>query len=456
MLRQIAIAVGLLISASAACAGEAAQIVFVAGQVQVGGHDAVIRTAVNEGDDIVTGADGYIYMKTVDSGFLILRPNSHARVIAYHIDNQNPANSHVKLELLSGVARSISGLGVKQAKQNFRFNTPVAAIGVRGTDFTVFTDADVSRVTVISGGIVVSGFDAACKPEGGGPCEGATSKELFADKPGQLLQIQKGRPLPQMLHSSGIAPDLSAPPRTDEPVSKASSVGNATLASTDLSLDPQKSVDLPGVGVVQQPVTPTPTPAPTPTPTPTPTPVTPTPTPVATQELLWGRWEPYANQGADSAAIAKLKAGGYLAGADLGPFFITRVNNTQLVMPTSGQASFALQDSEAYITVTGHQPVAATVENAQLSVNFSQGTFATSLTVVAPGQQVGVYGQGSVYSLSGVNGVLGNNTSTGVINSNAQITGYLGGAGASQAGYIFNTNDSTAINATGVTIWSKK
>jgi hypothetical protein len=120
-----------------------------------------------------TGGDGFIYIKTVDNGLFILRPATQARIAAYHVDAKNPANTHVKFELLSGVARSKSGDAVKQARQNFRFNTPVAAIGVRGTDFTVFTDNDTSRVAVISGGVVVSGFSGACRPEGAGPCEGA-------------------------------------------------------------------------------------------------------------------------------------------------------------------------------------------------------------------------------------------------------------------------------------------
>src|SRR6202008_1200156 len=104
--------------------------------------------AVQEGDELVTGADGYIYVKTVDSGFLVLRPNSRARIVTYRIDAANPANSQVKFELLKGVARSITGQGIKQARQNFRFNTPVAAIGVRGTGFVVRTNEQTSFVTV--------------------------------------------------------------------------------------------------------------------------------------------------------------------------------------------------------------------------------------------------------------------------------------------------------------------
>jgi hypothetical protein len=159
-----------------AYAGEAGRIVFVTGEVYADSRRAALNDAVREGQELSTGKDGYVYLKTADDGLLILRPASRARIVAYHVDRQVPSNTHVKLELLSGVARSVSGTAVKQARQNFRFNTPVAAIGVRGTDFTVFTDQESSSVTVLSGAIVVSGFGGACLPTGGGPCEHTASR----------------------------------------------------------------------------------------------------------------------------------------------------------------------------------------------------------------------------------------------------------------------------------------
>ncbi|UMR31013.1 FecR family protein [Massilia sp. MB5] len=240
MLRNYIFATGLLLSgaASLAAAAEAGRVVFVTGQAQLANRAAVLDAAVQEGDELSTGADGYVYIKTVDSGFLILRPNSKARIAAYQIDQAQPANTRVKLELEHGVARAISGQGVKQARQNFRFNTPVAAIGVRGTDFIVFTDQKTSRVAVVSGGVVVSGFDGACRAEGLGPCEGATSRELFAGQAGMLLQIERGQKTPQLLNNPSLSPDQNEKPRSDEPVGK---VVVSSLAPAQVNLDPQKA-----------------------------------------------------------------------------------------------------------------------------------------------------------------------------------------------------------------------
>ncbi|RYE87632.1 MAG: hypothetical protein EOO78_35540, partial [Oxalobacteraceae bacterium] len=210
-----------------AVAAEAGKVIFASGQAQVAGKAGAEGTSVDEGELLSTGADGFLYVKTLDNGLFILRPNTKARIVAYRVDRKNPANTQVKLELISGVARSKSGDAVKQGRQNFRFNTPVAAIGVRGTDFTVYTDQDTSRVAVLTGGVVVSGFAGACRPEGGGPCEGAASRELFAAQRGQLIEVTLGAAAPKMVPTSSISPDQVSPPRSDEPVAR-SDQGNTT------------------------------------------------------------------------------------------------------------------------------------------------------------------------------------------------------------------------------------
>ncbi|MGH8856186.1 MAG: FecR family protein, partial [Telluria sp.] len=224
MLRQL-----LTVSSSAfalafaaqAYAAEAGKVIFAAGSAKVADKAGAEGTPVQEGALLTTGKDGFLYVKTIDNGLFILRPNTKAKIVAYHVDAKNPANTRIKLELISGIARSKSGEAVKLARQNFRFNTPVAAIGVRGTDFTVYTDQETSRVAVLTGGVVMSGFEGGCRPEGGGPCEGAASRELFATQRGQLLQVKRGTTAPQLLQSNGAGPDQVSPPRPDEPVAKA-------------------------------------------------------------------------------------------------------------------------------------------------------------------------------------------------------------------------------------------
>lgn len=438
---------GLILGAAllwgqAALAGEAGRVVFVSGQAHSAGRALVLGDTVQEGDQLQTGADGYLYIKTVDSGFFILRPSTQARVVSYHIDAQNPVNSRVKLELLNGVARTISGQGVKQARQNFRFNTPVAAIGVRGTDFTVYTDQQVSRVVVTSGGVVVSGFGGACGPEGAGPCEGPISRELFANQAGQLLQIQRGQGAPQILRSNGNTPDNAAPPRNDEPAAKATG-GGTKLAAQDVSLEAQKS------DVIANAKLPAPVPIPVPVPVapvPIPEPVVPVIVPKP-PETVWGRWQQIADMPADSESLAKLKSGAYAEPNVLGSFFLSRGKQSEFVLPREGTVGFNLAGSEAYIRSGENTPVAAKIENPQLNIDFGKRTFATSLDVLAPNAKVEVRSQGAVT----LNGALVSDSAL----SNALVQGYLGGSDAREAAYIFHSTGSGGPSAFGATNWSR-
>lgn len=484
MLRQIIINATVALAMAAAgvvSAAEAGKIVFVAGAADIAGKTAALGAAVNEGDLLTTGADGYIYVKTIDDGLFILRPATTARIAVYHVDEQNPAKNSFKLELLSGIARSRSGHAVKLARQNFRFNTPVAAIGVRGTDFTVFTDQNTSRVAVVSGGITVSGFVGACRPEGSGPCEGSASRELSAAQKGQLLQVQRGQSAPQLMQgNSTLAPDVLAPPRPDEPIGKNGSTSTTNIAAGgEPSLDPSKNhnlqtnltasaaiappvQDAPPV-VSTAPATPEQPAAPTtPVTPPVTTPVTPpvvvappvvTPPPpvvvvppVPEQAISWGRWATVLDQ-APTAAVSK-------AGADRIAFnsyfslFRDR-DGTAFVLPSQGSMGFALAQSEAYVNDTSQKLVsAATLENGQLQVDFAKASFNTSFDLLNQGDRFQLSSSGYVTS----GGIFA--TGSGYVpGSNMTVTGVLN---SSNASYLFQSKLDAQRTVYGATAWTKK
>jgi hypothetical protein len=435
MLRKLALAAGLVWSiADIAQAAEAGRVVFVSGQAQVGRHAATQGAPVGEGDELSTGADGYIYMRTVDDGFLILRPNSTARVLAYSIDKNDPSKTQVKLELLQGVARASSGQGVKQARQNFRFNTPVAAIGVRGTDFTVYTDQQTTRVTVLSGGVVMSGFGANCTAAGTGPCEGRDARELFAGHAGLLLQVQRGNNVPQVLQNPALAPDQVEKPRSDEPAAKQAAA--APLAT--VNLDPQRAEQ--SINNVR-PVTGQTPPPPPPVVTPPPVIETPKPDVPVVQEIFWGRWQSIAGLPAQPGRISDPDVETqYYA-----PYAISRLSNSALVLPKEGTAAFKLMDSEAVVTNDLGSRI-ATVDSGRLSMDFANRTFSTSLSVTAGSDHANVNGSGVI-------------TDKGMLyqdmTSETLIRGYVGGPKAEQAGYIFKNYANPGITVSGVTLWAR-
>lgn len=400
MLRHFIVCAGLACALQAASAADAGKVIFAAGTAQVADRAVAEGMTVQEGEMLSTAGDGFIYVKTIDNGLFILRPNTRARIVSYHVDAKNPANTRIKLELLSGVARSKSGDAVKLARQNFRFNTPVAAIGVRGTDFTVFTDNDISRVAVISGGVIVSGFVGACAPEGSGPCEGSTSRELSAAQRGQLLQVQRGQVAPMLMQGGSISPDQVSPPRTDEPLGKLGGAAPA-LVIGEPNLDAKKSETL-SVVLPQRP-TPTPTPTPTPgTPAPPVVELPPTLPPVVVEpaderRIVWGRWQPVMGQAA-KIDLATQKAYTELLAID-GNFALFRTRGQDYVAPQQGSIGFALKDSEAYIyTDIGvfRREAAATLTNGKLNVDFGSRQFTTSLDLVNGEELIKLQAKGAV------------------------------------------------------------
>ncbi|MGI4718332.1 MAG: FecR family protein [Janthinobacterium lividum] len=462
MLRPLLIISALALAAQAHAA-EAGKVIFAAGAAQVADKAGAEGMPVGEGDLLSTGKDGFLYVKTVDNGLFILRPNTRAKIVAYHIDAKNPANTRVKLELISGIARSKSGDAVKLARQNFRFNTPVAAIGVRGTDFTVYTDQETSRVTVLTGGVVVSSFAEGCRPEGGGPCEGAASRELFAAQRGQLLQVRRGQAAPQLMQSNGTGPDQVSPPRADEPVAKTGGPVTPTLdgrkneslekLATKIQQQPNKPTD-PVVMPPTPPVENKPPMVEVPVEQPKPdlpqVPQVPQVPELPERKLEWGRWLALANKPATIDV-------GSVAGTDrlLGPdYAIRRTAGRDYVAPERGSVSFALQGGEATIRSPNLSTVTTTADlkNGLLSVDFGKASFTTSFDVVSGGETFNMMAQGGVAK----SGLFSNSTRDPLVNprtNNMFVDGVLSEENGGSAAYLFKRTlkDERVIN--GVTVW---
>ncbi|RFP11900.1 MULTISPECIES: FecR domain-containing protein [unclassified Duganella] len=487
-MRKLLFLTGALLLAHAAHAAEAGKVIFVAGAAKIAAVAATLDAPVGEGELLSTGADGYIYIKTIDNGLFILRPNTQARIASYHIDADNPANTRIKLELLSGVARSQSGQAVKLARQNFRFNTPVAAIGVRGTDFTVFTDSNTSRVTVLSGGITMSGFAGGCRPEGTGPCEGTAARELSAAQRGQLLQLQRGQAAPQLLQgNSSLVPDVVAPPRGDEP-GKIGSV-SAPAAPNEPSLDPRKNVTLEAEKASQQAATQAQTVKPT-TPDagaskppllitvpdapkvtePTPpvvvvvppvvvppvvevppvvvvVPVEPTTPPLPPKEISWGRFTAIA----DSPATSSLsKAGTERLGMTEDFVLFRSRSGSTFATPVQGSVAFSLASSEGYIrNLDGSEKAAVTLQNGQLSMNFDKASFSTQLEALTQTSDVYKLATTGKITKDGIFSSLSNNSKT----NNMSVTGALNDLNS--AAYIFQGSPDAKHVINGATTWKK-
>ena len=91
-------------------------------------------------DQIVTGDRSFAVLQFVDGAKVTVRPNS-AIVIEDYVYNGNEQDA-ATLSLVAGGLRVITGAMAKSNPENYKVRTPVALMGVRGTEFSVMLCGD--------------------------------------------------------------------------------------------------------------------------------------------------------------------------------------------------------------------------------------------------------------------------------------------------------------------------
>ncbi len=90
-----------------------------------------------EGDTLVTGKRGRLHVRFSDGGMVSVYPGSEYKIDEYNFVAGDDTKQKGFFSLLRGGARQITGLLGKIKRDNFRFRTTVATIGIRGTGFFV-------------------------------------------------------------------------------------------------------------------------------------------------------------------------------------------------------------------------------------------------------------------------------------------------------------------------------
>ncbi len=90
---------------------------------------------LNTGDRIDTTSKGQVQIRMIDGAFIGIRPNSSFEVSKYRFDETNPENQSSEFNLFKGGFRAITGKIGKTNKKAYKVVTPVATIGIRGTDY---------------------------------------------------------------------------------------------------------------------------------------------------------------------------------------------------------------------------------------------------------------------------------------------------------------------------------
>lgn len=89
------------------------------------------------GDSVATGEDGRAHLRFTDGGFVSLNPNSEFRIDAYRYSGQPDPADHVRMSLLKGALRTVTGEISRLSRDAYEMATRVATIGIRGTEYTL-------------------------------------------------------------------------------------------------------------------------------------------------------------------------------------------------------------------------------------------------------------------------------------------------------------------------------
>lgn len=122
----------------------AGKVEFVVGNVAAIGPDGRSRPLakgadIDTGDTIQTG-DGRAQVRFIDGGFISLTPNTEFKVNEYNYTGKADGTEKGFFGLVKGGLRAVTGAIGHTNKKTYLVNTPVATIGIRGTEFLATMD----------------------------------------------------------------------------------------------------------------------------------------------------------------------------------------------------------------------------------------------------------------------------------------------------------------------------
>lgn len=367
--------------ADTAQVGEVSLLIGEARVVRDGTRTESLRTgaAIRVGDRIETSSSGHVFVRFVDHGAVSLRPGSVLEVQAYRYDPAGLQPNEVRLRVEQGTGRSISGAATQADKSRFRLNTPIAAIGVRGTDFIVQTDDRITRAQVAEGAILVGALGARCAAQALGPCQHADARLLAADMGPVTVELRAGeaaaqlRPLPPAPQAKAL---VARTERSDiSPAEAAAYSAGLLAAEPDAPATRRGELDATQALALAQAGLPDRIPSQVP-------PDLNSPSPINAQ-LAWGRWSfalPANDQVSRPFVVASIGRHITVGDERVGLFRADDSANPERVLPATLDGSVAFRLSRGHATFESASGVeAATIGGGSLVLDFGRRTFATAL-----------------------------------------------------------------------------
>lgn len=436
--------------------GEATMVIGVARLLGSDGSTRVVErgTPIRVGERIQTQPGSHVHLRFVDGGRLSIRPSSRLQVEDYSHSEQQPVLGAIKFRLDEGVVRSITGTWGEAARDRFRLNTPVAAIGVKGTDFVVKSEGEKTTASVYTGAISFTPLSGACT-KSVGPCLNGFEKILSEDMKGQMVELSRRQATPQLVPlidllvrnnktPAPIAGNEIADARVEKPL-KIETAQDESRGAKTLIIDNQAALIAAAPGLA------------------TPFPVLSMPItslviaaaevgPPQVKQLFWGRYiwaqtmddDNFTRNLGEALALPNQEK---LAGSGNYLFFRpspTAITSAVLTSPDAA-VDFRLANSTAQLAfANGKSSESVGVNDGNLRVDFTRSTFATRLSLSSK-----TLGTDAIVAS-------GNITPGGVlqaVTSNAAISGALSLDGK-EAGYAFDKAVSAGV-LRGATLWGR-
>jgi hypothetical protein len=320
-------------------------------------------------------------------------------------------------------------------------DTPIAAIGVRGTDFIVSSNSDGVSARVRQGAIVIAPYSSECSSATFGPCS-LNALELPAGA-NQIAQIDANT-------NEGLLLSLSAPAVPEIPVQVVASSAGASPAQTKtkdegLYTDSVTSKTVTRAFAVARNTPPTPPQGALPEFTPD---ISVSAQTLTNSQLVWGRWYD------SSSALERITVPRDTALADDRKITTTsdlyglyRIQpNGEDVQRGLGELGFNLHQAQAVISANGQSDL-MNVTGGTLTIDFRENLYSTSL-------QMNHAATGNVEFID-----RGRIESNGIFNSyTREAAAFLTGAvsiDGKEAGYAFEQILQSGI-IEGLTLWGVK
>jgi hypothetical protein len=469
----------LMLCASFAFAGISqpiGQVTLVIGtghRIDTGGNKSVIRKgdSLHEGDKLETRAGGHVHIRFIDGALVSVRPSSKLTVEAYNKD-ETGASGVIRFKLDAGTMRSVTGQWGEANHDRFRLNTPIAAIGIRGTDFVVQAETDRVRVVVQSGAIVMAPLDGIqCQQSGLGVCNTTAAKRLSAEMGDVMLELRRRQTAPELIQLRDLLPaerlqsgepikEKTNEQGKEQPIKSSSQDKNPNTLQVENATNQNVAQKLPLLA--QEKITPPieveRVPAPLP-PVAEPEVVTPPTQPIVTppiiknSQLSWARMYPAWVGDNLSKSYTEASAGRQVTvGNSNGQYLLYRKGDADDIDMRSifasglGRVNFNLEFSQANLVRDGVSEIAK-VQSGTLGIDFSKRQFDTAISV--SNEKTGIVkieAQGEINRFTGI--MFG-----GDINKDGRVVGALSTDGQ-EAGLAFDRQTDKGL-VSGITLWGR-